>query len=53
MSAAVHAEHVVSNPGRVAWHLIGVVLALLLAWMVWQGYQNPDLLIELGAFSLC
>jgi len=53
MPARLEAERVVASPGRLVWHLIGLVLALLLAWAVWRGYQNPDLLIELAAFSLC
>jgi hypothetical protein len=35
------------------WHAIGVALAALLAYAVWRGYQNPDLLIELSALRLC
>ena len=38
---------------RAVWHTIGLVLAVLLAYAVWRGYQNPDLLLDLGAFRLC
>ncbi|MEP7182853.1 MAG: hypothetical protein ABI886_11760 [Betaproteobacteria bacterium] len=38
---------------RAVWHTIGLVLAALLAYAVWRGYQNPDLLLDLGAFRLC
>jgi len=38
---------------RGAWHAIGLVLAALLAYAVWRGYQNPDLLIDLSALRLC
>jgi len=32
---------------------IGAAIALLLAWLAWQGYRNPDLLLGLAAFRLC
>jgi hypothetical protein len=35
------------------WHTIGLILATLLAYMVWRSYQNPDLLLELSALRLC
>jgi len=38
---------------RVVWHAIGLVLAALLAWAVWRGYQNPDLLLDFDALRLC
>jgi hypothetical protein len=38
---------------RFVWHAIGLVLATLLAWAIWRGYQNPDLLLDLSAFRLC
>ena len=38
---------------RFVWHTIGLVLAALLAWVVWRGYQNPDFLLDLSAFRLC
>ena len=38
---------------RFVLHSIGVVLAALVAWVIWRGYQNPDLLLDLGAFNLC
>jgi len=31
----------------------GIALAALLAYAVWRGYQNPDLLLDLAAFRLC
>ena len=42
--------------GRVppwVWHAIGLVLAALIAWAVWRGYQNPDFLFDLSAVKLC
>ena len=38
---------------RFVLHSIGVVLAALVAWVIWRGYQNPDLLLDLGALNLC
>ena len=38
---------------RVVWHSIGLILAALLAYAIWRGYQNPDLLIDWGALRLC
>jgi hypothetical protein len=39
---------------RFVLHSIGLVLVALLAWLLWRGYQNPDLLLDLGAgFNLC
>jgi hypothetical protein len=35
------------------WHAIGLVLAALLAWAVWRGYQNPDLLLDFDVLRLC
>ena len=38
---------------RYVWHAIGLVLAALVAWAVWRGYQNPDFLFDLSAVKLC
>jgi hypothetical protein len=38
---------------RAVWHTIGVILAALLAYAIWRGYQNPDFLLDVGAFRLC
>jgi hypothetical protein len=32
---------------------LGAVIVLLLAWLAWQGYRNPDFLLGLAAFRLC
>jgi len=32
---------------------LALALAALLAYAVWRGYQNPDLLLDLAAFRLC
>ena len=38
---------------RATWHTIGLIVAALLAYAVWRGYQNPDLLLDLSALRLC
>jgi len=39
---------------RSVWHTIGLILALLLAYAIWRGYQAPDLLLDLSSvFRLC
>jgi hypothetical protein len=38
---------------RALWHTLGLVAAALLAYAVWRGYQNPDLLLDLSALRLC
>jgi hypothetical protein len=37
----------------IAWQLVKVLLAALLAYAIWRGYQNPDLLLDLSALRLC
>ena len=38
---------------RAIWHAVGVILAALLAYAIWRGYQNPDFLLQFGAYMLC
>jgi hypothetical protein len=38
---------------RAMWHTIGLILALLLAYAIWRGYQAPDFLLDFAAFRLC
>ena len=38
---------------RAIWHTIGLIVATLLAYALWRGYQNPDLLLELTNLRLC
>jgi hypothetical protein len=38
---------------RAVWHTIGLILALLLAYAIWRGYQAPDLALDLSALRLC
>jgi hypothetical protein len=38
---------------RAVWHTVGLILALLLAYAIWRGYQAPDFLLDFAAFRLC
>jgi hypothetical protein len=35
------------------WHTIGLLTAVMLAYLIWRGYQSPDFLLDLGALRLC
>jgi hypothetical protein len=38
---------------RATWHTLGLIVAAMLAYAIWRGYQNPDLLLDLSALRLC
>jgi hypothetical protein len=38
---------------RVALHLAGLVAAGILAWLLWQGWRQPELLLDFAAMRLC
>jgi len=38
---------------RATWHSVGLIVAALLAYAIWRGYQNPDLLLDLSVLNLC
>lgn len=38
---------------RIAWHAVAVVLAALLAWLVFSAYRQPDLILDLAGMRLC
>jgi len=42
-----------SRTRRVLWHTLGLIAAALLAYAVWRGYQNPDLILDLSVLRLC
>jgi hypothetical protein len=38
----------------VLWHTAGLIVAALLAYAVWRGYQSPDLLLDISStLRLC
>jgi hypothetical protein len=42
-----------SRTRRALWHTLALIAAVLLAYAVWRGYQNPDLILDLSALRLC
>jgi len=38
---------------RVAMHLAGLIAAGVIAWLLWQGWRQPELLLDLSAMRLC
>jgi hypothetical protein len=38
---------------RAVWHTIGLVLAAVVAYAIWRGYQSPDLVIDLAGLRFC
>ena len=38
---------------RVVWHTAGLLVALALAWLVFQAYRQPEFLLELSNMRLC
>jgi hypothetical protein len=38
---------------RTVWHAIGLVVAGAVAWLILQGYRQPELLLELANMRLC
>ncbi|CAG0972897.1 hypothetical protein BURK1_01323 [Burkholderiales bacterium] len=38
---------------RVALHLAGLVAAGLIAWLLWRGWRQPELLLDLAGMRLC
>ena len=38
---------------RIVWHTLGVIAALVIAWMIFRAYRQPGLLLDLGNMLLC
>jgi hypothetical protein len=38
---------------RLVWHTAGLVVALVLAWLVFQAYRQPEFMLELSNMRLC
>jgi uncharacterized membrane protein YjdF len=38
---------------RVAMHLAGLIAAGVIAWLLWHGWRQPELLLDLAAMRLC
>ena len=44
---------VAGDPRRVAWHVIAVLAAAAVAWLVFAAYRQPDFLLDFAALRLC
>lgn len=42
-----------SRVTRALAHGLGWIVAALVAYAVWRGYQNPDLILDFAALRLC
>jgi hypothetical protein len=38
---------------RIAWHVVALIAAGVLAWLVFAAYRQPDLILDLAAMRLC
>ena len=38
---------------RVAMHLAGLIAAGVIAWLLWQGWRQPELILDLASMQLC
>jgi len=38
---------------RLVWHTAGLVVAIVLAWLVFQAYRQPEFMLELSNLRLC
>jgi hypothetical protein len=35
------------------WHVLGVLIAALVTWLILRGYRQPELLLDLANMRLC
>jgi len=38
---------------RTLWHTLGVLIALVLAWLIMRAYRQPDFVLEFANMLLC
>jgi hypothetical protein len=38
---------------RVAWHVLALLLALAIAWLVFAAYRQPDFILDFAGIRLC
>jgi hypothetical protein len=38
---------------RLAGHALGLVAAVLIAWLIFRGYRQPEFLLDLANMRLC
>ena len=46
-------SHARSRYLRVALELAGLVAAVVIAWLLWHGWRQPELILDLAAMQLC
>jgi hypothetical protein len=37
----------------VLWHTVGLLAAVLVAWLILRGYRQPEFILDFAAFRLC
>ena len=42
-----------SRWSRVTLHLIGLIAAGVIAWLLWRGWRQPELLLDIANMRLC
>jgi hypothetical protein len=38
---------------RMAWHAVAVLLAAIVAWLIFSAYRQPELMLDLAGMRLC
>lgn len=38
---------------RAAWHVLGLIVAALVTWLILRGYRQPEFLLDLANMRLC
>jgi predicted lipase len=38
---------------RLVGHTLGLIVAVLIAWLIFRGYRQPELLLDLANMRLC
>jgi hypothetical protein len=38
---------------RTVWHTTGLIVALIVAWLVFRGYRQPEFIIDFMSMRLC
>jgi hypothetical protein len=38
---------------RAAWHVLAMLLALAIAWLVFAAYRQPDFILDFAGIRLC
>jgi hypothetical protein len=42
-----------SAGGRRLWHAVALLLAAIVAWLVFAAYRQPDLILDLAGMRIC